>query len=771
MQSPSTTKFVRHAGHHPLRFPFTPDSRLAMIALLCLLALPSPPAHAQMRVTDDAFTSAASPSRNFGAQTILAVQDTGSNSYLKFDISVLPASLSSADISKASLRLYLDADTAKHGQGGLQGSFDVYLVNGPWTESTLTAANAPSLGALILSGAQLPSQTQEYVEIDVTAAVQAWLSGTANNGLALLPTPGSTLSVSFDSKENTQTSHDPELNLVLANSTPAALSAEVARAQAAENTITANLNNEITRAQAAESSISSNLATETAARTAGDADTLAASKRYTDTSVAAETTRAQGAETSIAVNLSNEIGRAQSAENTIAANLNNEVTRAQAAESSISSGLAAETTARTAGDAGTLAASKSYTDAGVAAETTRAQGAELTITANLNNEIAARQAAESGFAQLAQANVFTGDQAVNGNVRVNGAGNGVIFADGSLQTTAAANSNIPNNSICSLEIVGSTPTPPPGYLLLGTLTAGLNAWASQAPMPTARGLLAVVELNGKFYAIGGRIGVATNLVEVYDPASDTWTTGTAMPAKRELLAAVALNGKIYAIGGEGTAAPNTMDVYDLASDSWSPGTPLPAPLLGPAAAVLNGKIYVLGGEVPDTNNTLNTVYMYDPASTTWTAVAPMNTPRAFPAAATLNGKLYALGGFTLIGSNIQTLNSVEVYDPVSNSWSPAPAMPTARQALAAAVSGGKIFALGGTTDFLRPMPTAEIFDPNTNAWTATAPMPTARTGPGAVTAHGLVYAIGGIGLDTFGIRINATEKYLQTFLYTFIKQP
>src|SRR5208337_114111 len=53
----------------------------------------------------------------------------------------------------------------------------------------------------------------KYVEIDVTAAMVEWLNGTqANDGIALVA--NSPLVATFDSKENTTTSHAPELDLV-----------------------------------------------------------------------------------------------------------------------------------------------------------------------------------------------------------------------------------------------------------------------------------------------------------------------------------------------------------------------------------------------------------------------------------------------------------------------------------------------------------------------------------------------------------------------------
>src|SRR5262249_43376576 len=151
-----------------------------------------------------------------------------------------------------------------------------------------------------------------------------------------------------------------------------------------------------------------------------------------------------------------------------------------------------------------------------------------------------------------------------------------------------------------------------------------------------------------------------------------------------------------------------------------------------AAATVNGKIYAMGGTIGPTLY-LNTVEVYDPANNSWctststtptalcpTPPAPMPTARGYFAAATVNGKIYAIGGFNLNGGS---LNSVEVYDPTSNSWCtsasntptalcptpPAP-MPTARYGLAAATVNGKIYAIGGAGG----SNTVEVYDPATN---------------------------------------------------------
>src|SRR5207253_1600526 len=85
--------------------------------------------------------------------------------------------------------------------------------------------------------------------------------------------------------------------------------------------------------------------------------------------------------------------------------------------------------------------------------------------------------------------------------------------------------------------------------------------------PTARvGAIGAV-LNGKLYAIGGNNGggLTFNLVEVYDPASNTWTTDSPMPTLRSGCAASVVGGVIYVAGGGNTNTLATLEAFTPSS--------------------------------------------------------------------------------------------------------------------------------------------------------------------------------------------------------------
>jgi len=60
------------------------------------------------------------------------------------------------------------------------GSLDLYEAGADWSELTLTALNAPSLGALASSDGQIEIQRANqglFVQIDLTPRVEKWVKG------------------------------------------------------------------------------------------------------------------------------------------------------------------------------------------------------------------------------------------------------------------------------------------------------------------------------------------------------------------------------------------------------------------------------------------------------------------------------------------------------------------------------------------------------------------------------------------------------------------
>jgi len=179
----------------------------ALVMLLASLSLA-----AEARLTDDAYTSLTARTGNFGAALSLLVQGAAAKTavtFLRFDLSTLPPGTRGSDVAKAFLKLWVSSVTTA-------GMFDVHTVRGGWTEHAITAATAPPPGRDEIAGIPVTLQDKSsFVIVDLTELVHDWLDRVLeNNGIVLLPNAAG-ISVAFDSKENTATSHEPRLEIIL----------------------------------------------------------------------------------------------------------------------------------------------------------------------------------------------------------------------------------------------------------------------------------------------------------------------------------------------------------------------------------------------------------------------------------------------------------------------------------------------------------------------------------------------------------------------------
>ena len=188
--------------HVPFRFA----SKCNLAGMLALALLLATVAHAQITPSDDAYVLTTSPTTNYGAKNTLEVESAGATSFVRFDLSSIPPTITGSMVAKATLKIYVGTVTTA-------GSFNVDLVTSAWSESTVTANTAPTLGSAIASAVPVTkADKNQYVLVDVTTAVADWLNGTANDGIALVP--DGAVSFALNSKETATTSHPAELDIV-----------------------------------------------------------------------------------------------------------------------------------------------------------------------------------------------------------------------------------------------------------------------------------------------------------------------------------------------------------------------------------------------------------------------------------------------------------------------------------------------------------------------------------------------------------------------------
>ena len=158
----------------------------------------------------------------------------------------------------------------------------------------------------------------------------------------------------------------------------------------------------------------------------------------------------------------------------------------------------------------------------------------------------------------------------------------------------------------------------------------------------------------------------------------------------------------------------------------------------------------------------NSVARYDLDSDTWVALPALPEPRSSLDAAIVGDTVYVIGGWKLDGDSDSnkwhttawSLNLVEE----DATWKPIAGPPFQRRALSVAALGGKLFVIGGMTSKSKPTTRVDIYDPVTDSWSLGKPIP----GSGMSGFGSASFATGGqlyvSTMDGFLHRWNSTTK-------------
>ena len=250
-----------------------------------------------------------------------------------------------------------------------------------------------------------------------------------------------------------------------------------------------------------------------------------------------------------------------------------------------------------------------------------------------------------------------------------------------------------------------------------------DTWTILKPMPTPRMTFVIAVYEGKIYCMGGIIGitiepapwgyqgasdyVTCNVIEVYDPATNSWTIKTpSFPIRTSLFIssqAQVVDGQFFVISG------GKVFVYEPTKDLWTAKTSMPLVYrdqlqfggslskqsknisdLSHCTVVVNGQIlffYDDLGIVDTFDGSFDTfelawyqrVIIYDPKNDVWSEekTGPSGGSTTFDVGATTGvyapQKVYVLKHTGDGDANNWTFNGV--YDPFSDKWSTAKPMP------------------------------------------------------------------------------------------------
>jgi hypothetical protein len=275
-----------------------------------------------------------------------------------------------------------------------------------------------------------------------------------------------------------------------------------------------------------------------------------------------------------------------------------------------------------------------------------------------------------------------------------------------------------------------------------------GTWSSAGSMSTFRANHTATLLdNGKVLVAGG--GPSDASADLYHPGTNTWSLAGSMAVHHSQHTATLLaNGKVLVTGGAGNVNQTlaTAQLYNPATNAWSSaGSMSSVRRVHTATLLSNGKVLVVGGNNGDAAFGVHaSAELYDPATNTWSPAASMALPRWGHTATRLaDGRVLVTGGGS--GQFLQGLgHTAELYDPATDTWSAAASMADRRIGhTATLLSTGKMLVAGGAPGGTS-IASTELYDPANNTWSSAGSMTTARSGHKATRlASGEVLVAGG----------------------------
>lgn len=185
---------------------------------------------------------------------------------------------------------------------------------------------------------------------------------------------------------------------------------------------------------------------------------------------------------------------------------------------------------------------------------------------------------------------------------------------------------------------------------------------------------AVVSHGNKVLVAGGanlQQGIVYDIVDIFDIETGVWTTAS-LSEPRVVWWATVGDLAIFAGGYDLLNASKRVDIYNFTTDTWSIDS-LSAPRAFVGMTTIGNKVMIAGG-MTSGNNPSDIVDIYDASTGTW-ETATLSMPRAFcdnQNAVVMGEKAYFVGGGKIYlngGYWTSIYNVIDIYDPVSNTWS------------------------------------------------------------------------------------------------------
>jgi hypothetical protein len=329
----------------------------------------------------------------------------------------------------------------------------------------------------------------------------------------------------------------------------------------------------------------------------------------------------------------------------------------------------------------------------------------------------------------------------------------------------SVNATSPSNqgNTTAVQQTGTT-TAAPTIAPLGTITQ------SSSHLQSARlGHTTTLLPDGRLLIAGGGYGPdlidgywVVDQAELYDPATDSFTAAGSV--SRDFHTATLLNtGDVLLAGGEVgwttslpyvPILPNSAELEKPNTTYVPTGSMYSARESHTATLLKDGRVLIVGGVVPAGLGwtALNSAEIYDPSTNSFSGVGDMKVARTYHTATLLpDGKVLITGGGYPGGGQ-----TAEVFDPGTSSFTQVGNMSIVRSGhTATLLSSGKVLVVGGQVSGAT---VADLYDPATGSFTATATDSIPRTWHTAtLLGNGTVLLAGGYG--DHGADAMTTEIY------------
>uniref|UniRef100_A0A8D0E8K6 Kelch like family member 38 n=1 Tax=Salvator merianae TaxID=96440 RepID=A0A8D0E8K6_SALMN len=266
----------------------------------------------------------------------------------------------------------------------------------------------------------------------------------------------------------------------------------------------------------------------------------------------------------------------------------------------------------------------------------------------------------------------------------------------------------------------------------------MGQWLSLARCPTHLYKASAVSLHSNIYLLGGILvgkNQVSSSVYIFSLRLNQWRLIEPMLVPRYSHRSITCKNYVFAIGGigENQEILNSMERYDSIYSNWEHMANMPVAVLHPAVSAKDQRIYLFGGE-DMMQNPVRLVQVYNVSRNMWFRMETRMVKNVCAPAVLIGDRIFIVGGYT---------RRVIAYDTKVNKFVKCADMKDRRMHHGAAAINEKLYLTGGrclTIDnAIVDSDSLECYDPSTNTWSSKGKLPHKLFDHGCLTLQCVPY--------------------------------